>query len=229
MSRLPGKGPGRGGPASGLPASGAPLRPPFAPGNVVRLTAGHRAPRVYGELAQQLGAGLAEDRPDLARYPEAVAAWATAEAQAALLRRHLGEVGPLDEEGQPRRPLLEWLVRLENLAARHRSTLGLDPRSEAALARERAEAASLAVDLDALAERGRQAMASRADDPPPPDLAALALAHGLAEGRAASERAAHEWAQLNGQGPPGDMARDADAADHDHDADHDPDQERQNP
>lgn len=62
MSRLPGKGPGRGGPASGLPASGASLRPPFAPGNMVRLTAGHRAPRVYGELAQQLGAGLAEGR-----------------------------------------------------------------------------------------------------------------------------------------------------------------------
>jgi hypothetical protein len=34
-----------------------------------------------------LAAGLVEDRPDLARYPEAVAAWSTAEAQAALLRR----------------------------------------------------------------------------------------------------------------------------------------------
>jgi len=44
-----------------------------------------------------LTVGLLADRPDLAQFPEAVAAWATAEAQAALLRRHLAEVGTVDD------------------------------------------------------------------------------------------------------------------------------------
>lgn len=82
-------------PASGLPATRR-ERPPFAPGNLAMLTHGASTPRVYGPLAEELAAGLTEDRPDLAAYPEALAAWATAEAQAALLRRHLSEVGTID-------------------------------------------------------------------------------------------------------------------------------------
>lgn len=182
------------GPASGVPASGIPAhgtRPPFAPGNTLALHSGHRTPRVYGSLAEHLVAGLAEDRPDLTRYPEALAAWATAEAQTALLRRHLEEVGLMDEEGQPRKGLLDWLVRLENLAARQRSTLGLDPRSDAQLARERAEAATLAVDLDALAERGRAAMARRE---PVPDVAGEVLGAVLAEGERATHAGVVAWA-----------------------------------
>jgi len=183
------------GPASGVPASGIPAhgtRPPFAPGNTLALRSGHRAPRVYGSLAEHLVAGLAEDRPDLTRYPEALAAWATAEAQTALLRRHLEEVGLMDEEGQPRKGLLDWLVRLENLAARQRSTLGLDPRSEAQLARERAEAATLAVDLDALAARGRAAMARWEE--PVPDLAGEVLRDVLVEGERATHAGVVAWA-----------------------------------
>lgn len=160
-------------PPSGIPAKGQ--RPPFARGNTAGVTAGHRAPRVYGALAEVLAAGLAEERPDLAAYPEAVAAWATAEAQVALLRRHLGEVGPLDDDGQPRRASLEWLTKLESAAMRHRAVLGLDPRSEAALAKERAEAQVVAVDLTLLAERGRAALAAR--QTAPPDLAGQALEH----------------------------------------------------
>ena len=95
-SGIPAGGPGQG-PASGLPATRR-ERPPFAPGNLAMLTHGARTPRVYGPLAEVLAAGLTEDRPDLAAYPEAVAAWATAEAQAALLRRHLSEVGTIDPE-----------------------------------------------------------------------------------------------------------------------------------
>ena len=78
--------------------------------------------------------------------------------------------------------VLIWLTRLEGAAARHRATLGLDPRSEAALARERAAASVLAVDLDALAERGRQALAQRdaAGLPAPPDLAGEVLAEHVA-------------------------------------------------
>jgi hypothetical protein len=183
------------GPASGLPASGIPAhgtRPPFAPGNTLAVHSGHRTPRVYGVVAERLVAGLVEDRPDLGCYPEALAAWATAESQVALLRRHLSELGPLDEEGQPRKGILDWLVRLENLAGRHRSTLGLDPRSEAQLAKERAEAATLAVDLEALAERGRAAMARRSE--PLTDVAGEVLAGVLAEGDRAAEATALAWA-----------------------------------
>lgn len=83
------------------------------------------------------------------------------------MRRHVADVGPLDPDtGQPRDALLAWLTRLESAAARHRATLGLDPRSEAALSRERAAATVLAVDLDALAERGRAAIAARSTAPP---------------------------------------------------------------
>lgn len=169
-------GPGYGGPARGT-------RPPFPAGNALSLQSGHRSPRVYGDLAQHLAAGLVEDRPDLGAYPEAVAAWATAEAQAALLRRHLEEVGPIDgAKNEPRAASLTWLVRLERLAREHRTTLGLDPRSEAALAKDRAAASVLAVDLGQLADRGRAALAAReaAGVAAPPDLAGLALA-GVAD------------------------------------------------
>ena len=180
----PHHGPASGIPASGIPARGGGSRPPFPPGHLTRLTHGARTPRVYGALAAHLVAGLAADRPDLAAYPEAVAAWATAEAQAALLRRHVAEVGPLDPDtGQPRDAVLTWLNRTESAAARHRAALGLDPRSEAALARERAAASVLAVDLDALAERGRAVLAARelAGLPAPPDLTGSVLAAVTAE------------------------------------------------
>jgi hypothetical protein len=86
------------------------------------------------------------------------------------------------------------LARLEAAAARHRAVLGLDPRSEAALARERAEAATLAVDLHALADRGRAALAAREIDglPAPPDLAGDVLAQVQAEG-------ARTWAEAEAQ------------------------------
>lgn len=167
---------------------------PFRGGHTVSMTAGHRSPRVYGELAQQLSAGLMQNRSDLAGYPEAVAAWATAEAQAALLRRHLGQVGPLDENDQPRDAVLKWLTSLEKQAAARRSELGLDPRSEASLARERAAATVLHQDLSGLAERGRQALAERsaAGEEPAPDLAGEALARVNAEGRAVMDEARGE-------------------------------------
>ncbi|MGO1544389.1 MAG: hypothetical protein ACTHXA_08620 [Gulosibacter sp.] len=158
---------------------GKPQYPPFPKGNALSLSAGYTSPRVYGELANQLAAGLVEDRPDLAPYPEAIAAWATAEAQVALLRRHLDNVGIIDaKKNEPRYRLAQLLATMERSAAQHRSTLGLDPRSEAELAKVRAEASTLAVDLGALMERGKAALAAReaAGIPAPPDLAAQALA-----------------------------------------------------
>lgn len=135
------------------------IRPPLPKGNALTLRHGARSPRVYGAVAEKLTAGLLDSRPDLANYPEAVAAWATAEAQATLLRRHLEEVGTLDPAtGEPRSSALTWLGHFERLAIKHRATLGLDPRSEAELARERATAVTLGANLEALAEQGRQAL-----------------------------------------------------------------------
>lgn len=183
------------GPGDGGPARGTGTRPPFAPGNTVNLRSGHRSPRVYGQLAEHLAAGMLEARPDLAPYPETVAAWATLEAQATLMRRHIAEVGPIDPAtGEPRPGTLTWLTKLEKHAADYRARLGLDPRSEAALARERAAASVLAVDLDALAERGRAALASQRGIEAPADPIAGVLASVQSAGRAAMEQSARDHA-----------------------------------
>src|SRR5829696_10177134 len=95
--------------AGGLPAGGERL--PLLAGHPGPLTIGHRAPRVYGPLAQTLAAGLEADRPDRGAYPEAVAAWAHSEVVTALLRRHLAEVGPVDPVTcQPRDTSLKELA-----------------------------------------------------------------------------------------------------------------------
>lgn len=183
----------RGRPPKTPPGNGT--RPPFAPGNTVNLRSGHRSPRVYGELAQHLTAGLLEDRPDLAVYPEAVAAWATLEAQTALLRRHAAEVGVIDPVTEtPRESLLTLLPRLEKQAAAHRARLGLDPRAEAQLARERAAASVLAVDLDSLAQRGREALDARdaAGIEPAADPVLRVLERVQGEGEAAMRTSAEE-------------------------------------
>lgn len=182
---------------------------PFAPGNMQSVTAGHRSPRVYGELARLLAAGLVDDRPDLGAYPEAVASWATAEAQAALLRRHLAQVGTLDDQDLPREGLLKWLTKFESNAATARAALGLDPRSEAALRRERAAAAVLTVDLAGLAERGAAALAAqqRSGAAGPHDLAGEVLATMAAEGTKAQLEAAAREASADGR------ARDAQTSD----------------
>lgn len=184
-------------PPSHLPARGTGTRPPMQPGNLARLSHGARAPRVYGALAQRLAAGLLEDRPDLGSYPEAVAAWASAEAQAALMRRHLADVGPIDPDtGEPRPGALKWLVQFERLALAARVPLGLDPLSEAALARTRAEAATYVVDLDAIAERGRQALAKRQDAAA--DLAGEVLAEQGDAYAVERAEAAAKWAATEG-------------------------------
>lgn len=185
----------RGGPHPPSTTVSAGDRTPFAKGNSMSVKGGGRSPRVYGALASQLTAGLLEDRPDLAAYPEAVAAWATAEAKAALFRRHLEEVGILNDDGEPRTSALHYANVAENGAAKHRAVLGLDPHSEASLARERASATALGVDLAVLAERGRAVLDAReaAGIAPPPDVAGEVLQQiqsaGDAVMSAAAERA----------------------------------------
>lgn len=154
-------------PPSGAPASWRPARP-YAEGNVERMAAGHRAPRVYSQVAAALVVGLIEQRPELASYPETLASWSDAEARAALLRKHLDDIGMIDTDGTPRESLLRQLERFERRAADARARLGLDPRSEAELALLRARAMregqlAPAVDLDALRAQGRAVLG--ADDP----------------------------------------------------------------
>lgn len=155
-------------PPSGA-GNGSPKAAPFARGNTQRLVAGHRSPRVYGEVSKALAAELAEARPDLAAYPEALASWADAEARAALLRAHLDTHGTIDPaSGELRQSLLSALDRFERRAAAARSQLGLDPRSEAELALLRAKAmneGALApkVTLEALAAQGRTALEASPD------------------------------------------------------------------
>lgn len=158
--------------ASKLPPQEQPswYRPatPYAEANTASVTGGYRSPRVYNAVSAALVSGLVETRPDLRSFPEALAAWGDAEARAALLRRHLDEVGLIDDNGEPRSALVDVLSKFERRATTARSQLGLDPRSEAELALLRSKALregtlAPAIDLDALAERGRAALDSGAD------------------------------------------------------------------
>lgn len=154
-------------PANGA-GNGAEAAPPFAEGNVQRLGSGYRSPRVYSSVATALVAGLTEQRADLRAFPEALASWGDAEARAALLRKHLDDIGLVDTTGEPRESLLRQLDRFERRASGARVQLGLDPRSEAELALLRARAMregqlTPQVDLTTLAEQGRAALNIGAD------------------------------------------------------------------
>lgn len=156
------------------PASGRPARP-YRAGNTERLDAGHRSPRVFNSVAAALSTGLMASREDLRHFPEAVAAWADAEARAALLRYDLDQRGMFDDTGEVRESRVRTLERFERRAANERARLGLDPTSEAELALLRARALQVGAHfggqgepLDALAQAGRdalEALAAPEDDP----------------------------------------------------------------
>jgi hypothetical protein len=129
---------------------------PFEKGNTVSTRHGVWSQRKVDPMAEELASGLIVDRPDLAGHPETVFAWARAEARCILLADHFGD-GLFDGEGNER-PGLRLIAQFERLAADLRARLGLDPRSEAELARERGAATLTAVDLEAVRARGRAAM-----------------------------------------------------------------------
>lgn len=126
------------------------------PGNFIALKHGARSRRIYEPAAADLAAGLLEDRPDLEDYPDALTQWAESEARAELLRKWVAEQGMFDGDQTPRSGVLTWLRVFENQAAEARKVLGLDPRSHAELVKVRAEATTQAIDLEALAARGRE-------------------------------------------------------------------------
>lgn len=150
-----GTGAGHGGTARGY------SRKPFQPGHELSTRHGARSPRKVSALAAELTAGLVGDRPDLADYPEAVAAWARAESRCQLLDEWIIEHGLLDDDGEPTTGAVKYLATWETQAATARARLGLDPSSEAALARERLEARRSAVDLEGIQARGIAALAAR--------------------------------------------------------------------
>jgi hypothetical protein len=156
--RFPPSGGTSKGPARGAPASGY-SRPPFPPGHLLTLAHGARSPRFVDPTAAELAEALLEDRPDLMAYPEALSAWARAEARVLLYEQFHARVGLLDEDGRIRGG--EHVNAVEKQAQRMRERLGLDPRSEAELASARATAVHLVADLEAIRARGRAAIEQR--------------------------------------------------------------------
>jgi hypothetical protein len=136
--------------------------PPFALGNTWQLRHGATHAATVEPVAAELVESLLERRPDLVAFPEAVAAWGRAEARCLLLESWFVEHGLLDAKGKPTASE-SLLSSNERLAMQLRERLGLDPKSEAELARGQAEAARSVVDLDALRERGRAALKARRD------------------------------------------------------------------
>lgn len=165
---------------------------PFPPGHALSLRSGANSPRTVGPLAEQLerDARALDAWPtylDDPTYAPAVRAWAWAEAQAELLRRHVAG-RDLDEaladtstetseettthgakrstsrrvsESKRTRSAFDALERAERAAANHRARLGLDPLSRARLGKDvtaaRLDLASL---LAAAAERHATAPAA---------------------------------------------------------------------
>jgi hypothetical protein len=144
--------PARGGPASGV-------WPPFQEGNEIALRHGARSDRYVEPLAAAFREVLLADRPDLAAYPEVVAAWAVAEGRCERLRVWHEQHGFVGPDGRVVNS--HDVLMFEAQAQRLRERLGLDPLADAALAKTRAEAVLSVVDLESIRARGREALAKR--------------------------------------------------------------------
>ena len=135
--------------------------PAFTNGNLVRVTHGVYLDRRVNPIARELVAAVLDARPDLADHPGAVWSWARIESKCLLLEAWLDEYDFIDEEGNPTAPAM-LVTRYEGLALNLRARLGLDPQSQAQLQKDRADAAKVTFDLEALREKGREAMLERA-------------------------------------------------------------------
>jgi hypothetical protein len=134
--------------------------PSFTAKNEMSLKHGAMSARKVDPVADELIEGLLARRGDLVAFPEAVHAWARAEARCLLLADWFATHGLLDENGKA--TASEALLgQSERLAAQLRDSLGLTPKSEAELAQSQASAAQSVVDLDALRARGREALKAR--------------------------------------------------------------------
>ena len=132
----------------------------FTNGNLVRLSHGAYSDRRVNPVARELVSVVLAQRPDLEDHPAAVWSWARIESKCVLLEAWLDEHGFIDEHGKPTAPA-QLVTRYEKLAMALRSRLGLDPQSQAQLQSSRALATLTTFDLEALRERGREAMLER--------------------------------------------------------------------
>jgi hypothetical protein len=146
----------------GVPAPGRRgytiTHPEFEADNAMAVRHGAFSKRRTDPIARALAEGLLESRPDLAGYPEALWAWARAEARSLVLAEYLIDYPPWTEEGQR---LAKWVSQSERAAEQGRRDLGLTPLSEAALAQSRAEAHRSTVDLERALEVGRGILEAR--------------------------------------------------------------------
>ncbi len=133
----------------------------FSNGNLARATHGVYSDRRVNPVARELVSAVLDARPDLKDHPVATWAWARAESRCLMLESWLDEYDFLDVDGKPTAPA-QLVTRYEKLAMALRARLGLDPQSQAQLQSSRADAAKVTYDLEALRERGREAMLERA-------------------------------------------------------------------
>lgn len=134
---------------------------PFTEGNTANLRHGAHSERKVGPLAAEIAAEAVEAVPFLAapRFRRSLEAWSRAEAQATLLSAYVDEVGLIGEDGKPN-VSLDWLTRIERLAAEHRRALGMDPASAVKIERDLVAIAGPS-NLEALAAEGRRALEAR--------------------------------------------------------------------
>jgi hypothetical protein len=125
-------------------------RPPraYQPRNVAAVVHGASSDRIVDELAARyreraldlLGGtmpGYLAERPE---WDAAILAWSRAEARAWLLARYLDDVGLLDQDGNPR-PAVATAMQAEQVAAKARDALGLNPVAAAKLGQSLASGA----------------------------------------------------------------------------------------
>lgn len=155
-------------PASDIPAGGGGHGPPrgyswpaFEEGNALAVRHGAYSERVTHPIAREIAAGVVADREHLAAYPEALWSWALAEAKVLVLEQWLQEHGgPIKADGDVQ-PAAKMQDRMMARADSLRGKLGLDPKSEAELAKARADAHRSVEDLETLRERGREFLDER--------------------------------------------------------------------
>ncbi len=133
----------------------------YTNGNLVRVTHGVYSDRRVNPIARGLVTALIDVRPDLEDHASAVWSWARVESKCLLLEDWLDEHDFIDVDGKPTAPA-QLVTRYEKLAMALRARLGLDPQSQAQLQSSRADAAKVTYDLEALREKGREAMLERA-------------------------------------------------------------------
>jgi hypothetical protein len=143
---------------------------PFEEGNEMSLKSGARSKRVLDRATQIISDDLLQRYPHVAAYSETVEALSRATALTRLLFADISTGGIRGKDGELKNAAMQRYFSAERLAAHLRADLGMTAASEASVARDRAFAVASAasVDLEALANRGRQALEAR-------DGAAVAL------------------------------------------------------